>query len=109
MPDTGPKARSIPAGGNAPCDQRNKSPSANGAVHPFRVVRWWVVNGAWRWDDGAGFQPSFCPSMRYLGRCPRLVWRRAVGAPIQGQPASVSQGQRPVQYQPGPTAQFMAG
>ena len=56
MPDTGPKARSIPAGGNAPCDQRNKSPSANGAVHPFRVVRCWVVNGAWR-----GMERAFSP------------------------------------------------
>ena len=108
MPDTGPKARSIPAGGNAPCDQRNKSPSANGAVHPFRVVRCWVVNGAWRWD-GTGFQPWCCLRVETWGVAPGwygdapLALRFRANPPVSARakgPANTSLGQRP---------RFMAG
>jgi hypothetical protein len=30
--------------------------------------------------DGSGLQPSGFVSLTYLGRCPRLRWKRAVGA-----------------------------
>ena len=58
MPDTGPKARSIPAWGNAPCHRHKQTMSANGAAHPSGIV-WAGVNGAWRWD-GTDFQPLGC-------------------------------------------------
>src|SRR5881394_3544153 len=32
---------------------------------------------------GTGFQPSVLVTSAHLGRCPRLVWRRAVGAELK--------------------------
>ena len=46
-----------PAWGNAPRIVTDKFlPSANGAIHPFGIVRDGVMNGAWS-RDGTGFQP----------------------------------------------------
>ena len=58
-PTAGPKARSIPAWGNAPCHRRKQTMSANGAAHPFVVVWRVAMNGAWQ-CDGPGFQPLGC-------------------------------------------------
>jgi outer membrane protein len=73
----GPKARNIPAWGSAPGSGK---PGSKGLK--ARPIGPWDVGepvGVCAGLDGAGFQPSrLCPL--YLGRCPRLVWKRAVGA-----------------------------
>jgi len=54
--DYGPKARLIPAWAKGPGHRHTQTLSVNGAIHSCDIVRNWVMNGAWRWDE-PGFQP----------------------------------------------------
>lgn len=46
MAAAGPKARLIPAWGDAPCRGHNKAMSANGAIHPCGSMDGWMVADA---------------------------------------------------------------
>ena len=77
-----PTAQPIPAWGNAPgagCE-KNKGLKARAMMHAS--------------PNGSGFQPSFFFVPRILGRCPRLVWRRAFGLSRAVCKKSVSTAQR---------------
>ena len=94
----------IPAWGNAPGNvsqikMRAESPSQPAFTRGFE----------------SGFQPSGIHRGLFLGRWPRLVCRRAVGAPaassamtsrrLHKSSPTLPQGQRPDPYQPGATPQ----
>jgi len=78
---SGPKARSIPAWGIAPCGAPPHVPHAPDTTRPraptARPIRSPHGGRPWRmwvaWDYGTGLRPSCGVGIPFLGRCPRLV------------------------------------
>ena len=119
--------------GATPQVHTSKQPiSANGAFHPFGIVRDGVMNGAWR-SAGSGFQPSWCVRHDTWGVAPGWYknaplalteanvtcldsWSSRVRRsfvpkmprmPTRLRDCGIAQtlGQRPAAYQPGATPQ----
>ena len=82
---------------NHPTKQRAESPihgiAACDVGYQFRGVTKMIMKGI-----GRAFSPRETVSTRFLGRCPRLVWRWAFGPETQTAPTArfhTSLGQRP--------------
>jgi hypothetical protein len=92
-PSTGasPQERSHPTQRRA--ESRIKGNAGDEFGHHFRGVTKLIAHGI-----GRAFSPREFISTGFLGRCPRLVWRRAVGPETQTAPTvrfHTSLGQRP--------------
>ena len=108
MPDTGPKARSIPAWGNAPCHRHKQTMSANGAAHPFGIVRDGMMDGAWRWD-GTDFQPLGCLRSDTWGVAPGWYGDAPLALRFRANPPASARAKGPAHTSLGQRPRFMAG